>query len=207
MNTPDPHDSPPDDGTEYPDGRTHVEQHNGADMFTPGQLIIDGATPLRDVRDIVARERWRGIDCPACSQYARVYLRRLNRSMAISLVKMYRAGSVGGPIHTPTVLRGNRGEEARLSYWGLTAPAAPPANAPDTTPRRGWWEVTRRGALWLLDGITVPAAAVIYNGTCLRLSGPPVGIHDALGDAGFSLRELLDTYAPIEPDTGNGDAA
>lgn len=171
-----------------------------ADMPTPEPLVIDPATPLHAVRDMVGRERWHGIDCPACGQHARVYVRKLNRSMAVALLKMYRAGSVEGPVHTPTVLAGNRGEEARLSYWGLTRPAVRPGSPPGTRPSRGWWAVTRRGALWLLDGCTVPLSAVIYNGTCLHLTGPPTGIRDALDDPGFSLRELLDTYAPPPPD-------
>lgn len=176
---------------------------------TPEPPVIDPATALADVRDMIARERWHGIDCPACGQYARVYLRRLNRSMATALLRMYRAGSVGGPVHTPTVLKGNRGEEARLSYWGLTQPAIRPGSPPGSRPARGWWSVTRRGALWLLDGVTVPSAAIIYNGVCLRLSGPPIGIRDALDDPGFNLRTLLDTYAPAETDreSQNGRAS
>lgn len=172
------------------------------ETFTPAHLAIPADATLAEIRAIVNRQRWTGIDCPACGQYARVYLRRLNRSMAVALLRMYRSGGVGIPVHTPSVLKGNRGEEARLSYWGLTAPAPRLGSPHGSPPIRGWWSVTRRGALWLLDGVTVPAAAVIYNGTCLRMSGPPTSIRDALDDPGFNLRELLDTYAPADTSDG-----
>jgi hypothetical protein len=148
-------------------------------------------TTLREARERVMTERTEGIHCPCCDQYARIYKRRINKTMVRSLVALYRAGGVREYVHSPTVLGKDRGEEARLSYWNLITEDD---GRREDGGRRGWWKVTRVGELFLDSAITVPKYALVYNGECLQITGDPVDVSDCLG-AKFSLRDLLDDQA------------
>lgn len=156
---------------------------------TPGPMrpALSPPLTLAAARADVLRERANGVTCPCCGQYAKVYRRRLNAGMVRSLLRMYAAGGTGRYVHTPTLLGGKRGEEARLSYWGFTRESVDPRADGG---RRGWWRVTERGELFLNGDITVPSHALVYDGVCLQLTGDPISVRDAIGD-GFDLRELL----------------
>ena len=133
-----------------------------------------------------------GCSCPCCTQFAKVYKRKVNSSMAVGLIAMYRAfGTEYGYVQDLRRQRGatdNR-EESKLRYWGL----AEEENIvrPDGG-RAGYWRVTDKGAAWALDQIRIPKYARIYDGRCLGLLGEPVSIIDALGDR-FDYRELMDS--------------
>jgi hypothetical protein len=142
---------------------------------------------LAGAREAVMTMRHTGLACPCCDQYARVYRRRLNASMVRALLCMYVEAGTTDYVHTPTLLAGKRGEEARLSYWSLIRESD---GERTDGGRRGWWRVTDRGELFLNGDITVPSHALVYNGRCLQLDGDPIGVRDALG-SGFDLRELL----------------
>lgn len=133
------------------------------------------------------RDASAGTVCPCCDQHVRVYRRRLNASMVRALLTMYRAGGVNEYVHTPTLLAGKRGEEARLSYWQLTQESD---GTRTDGGRRGWWRVTQRGELFLSGHITVMSHVLVYNGRCLRMVGEPMSVRDALG-AEFDLHELM----------------
>lgn len=142
---------------------------------------------LAAARHFLMQERENGIICPTCDQFAKVYQRKLNSSMCLSLITMYKAGGTSEYLHTPSLLGGQRGEEARLSYWGLTQEFS---EKREDGGRRGWWRVTRRGELFIQQAISVPSHARIYNSQCLGLVGESVSIKDALGSK-FDLRELM----------------
>lgn len=147
---------------------------------------------LIEARAYVMRDRYGlGVHCPVCDQFAKVYRRRLNASMVRSLLDIYAAGGTTLYVHTPTLLKGRRGEEARLSYWGLTDESR--ETRPDGG-KRGYWRVTRRGELFLKGVISVPSYALIYDSQLLRLDGEPTTVKDALGHE-FNLAEVL---APAE---------
>lgn len=141
------------------------------------------AAARADVRD--GREA--GIICPCCDQVVKVYRRRLNAGMVRSLGRMYAAGGITDYVHVPSLLGGRGGgEDARLSYWELTRESD---GVRTDGGRRGWWRVTVRGELFLRGAITVPERALVFNGRCLGLTGPPVRVNEI--DAGFDLRELM----------------
>lgn len=141
-----------------------------------------------EARAYVMRDRYGpGVHCPVCDQFAKVYRRRLNASMVRALLDIYRAGGTTTYVHTPTVLAGRRGEEARLSYWGLID------EMPDRRTdggKRGYWRVTRRGEMFLKGAISVPAYALVYNSELLKLDGDPTTVKDALGTK-FSLADVM----------------
>jgi hypothetical protein len=141
---------------------------------------------LDDARELVMLRRFAGVRCPCCDQYAMVYRRRLNVAMCRHLINLYKAGGTKEYVHSPTVLAGTRGEEARLSYWGLIEATPVPIN----NKIRGYWRVTREGELFLDGQITRPEAALVYNAHLLQLTGDPIDISAGLKRP-FDLSELL----------------
>lgn len=146
-------------------------------LFHDDMPLSDARATLRTLVDV-------GHQCPCCRQFSKVYRRKLNSGQAAGLIRFYRAaGTV--PAHGPTLgLAQLGGEFARLRFWGLVEqPAGDDAHS-------GLWRVTDLGRQFVRGDVTMPAYAHIYDGACLRLSGPEVSIVDALGSR-FDYHELM----------------
>ena len=74
-----------------------------------------------------------------------------------------------------------------MRYWGLVEEQS---DARPDGGRAGYWRVTRLGRLFVLARVKLPEYAQVYNGECLALAGPRIGIQQALGK-GFSYAELM----------------
>jgi hypothetical protein len=144
------------------------------------------SAPLAQVRTWIALNRNEGVRCPACSQFAKVYRRKINSGMARSLIAMYRAGGTNF-IHLATSIGSRSREEGKLRYWGLVEEQT---DARPDGGRAGFWRITHTGELFVLGKLLMPQYAEVYNGECLGLGGDLVGIRQALGD-GFDYSELM----------------
>jgi hypothetical protein len=137
-----------------------------------------------------------GARCPCCTQFAKVYRRKIHSTMARELIHFYRrarfewfdlpllSGEVSGKRRAYT------GDSAKLRYWGLMVEAD--VEREDGGPA-GWWRVTERGAKFVRHDLAVPKYAHIYDSRLLGLHGEPVTVVDALGDK-FDYRELMDGF-------------
>ncbi len=147
------------------------------------QTLAEAQQWLRDNIDQGAR-------CPCCTQFAKVYKRKINSSMAADLIAMYRAfGMDWGylpDLRKQASLKGNR-EESKLRYWGLVEEETD--RRPDGG-RPGVWRVTDTGAQWIIGRLVVPEYARIYDGRLLGLTGASVTIFHALGER-FDYDELM----------------
>lgn len=155
--------------------------------------------PLQDAIDWVRRNVRDGVQCPCCRQFAKVYRRKLHASMACAMVLIARETSRigGGFFHVPSFLastgyKGRRigagGDWAKLEYWELIE--AQPGAQPATAKTSGIWRATNHGQEFAHGRVLVPSHAVIYDGQLIRLDGPYISIHRALG-ARFDYTELM----------------
>jgi hypothetical protein len=156
---------------------------------------FDDDMSLAQARELLRTLVDEGHRCPCCSQFAKVYRRKIHSTMARELIHFYRragldwfdlpllAGECSGRRRAYT------GDSAKLRYWGLLVENE---ERRDDGGRAGWWHVTDKGARWVLRSILVPKYARIYDSRCLALDGDPVSIVDALGDR-FDYRELMET--------------
>lgn len=131
----------------------------------------------------------KGTDCPCCTQFAKVYRRKLNSDMARSLIAMYRAGAHVHWVDIKEIdVRG--GDYGKLVYWGLTEEER--GTRDDGSGRTGWWQITSKGQRFVENNLTVAKYALVYNGRLQRLdySDGMTSIVDALGDH-FNYRELM----------------
>src|SRR4029079_5660296 len=78
---------------------------------------------LAEARDLLGTMVAEGVTCPCCSQYAKVYKRKLNRTMVRALAEIARAPRTENFVHGPTVLGGKEGgtagELGKLAYFEL----------------------------------------------------------------------------------------
>lgn len=144
-----------------------------------------GAT-VEEAKDYLREHIDDGTRCPVCTQYAKVYRRKITKSSAEALFRLYRSAGLGWA-HWPTVNRGFRADECKLEYWGLVEEER--TLRPDGG-RAGWWRVTPLGKQWLSGEIGLPKYARVFDGGCLGLTGPQQSVHDALGER-FNLAELM----------------
>lgn len=146
--------------------------------------------PLAAARAQVLRLRADGVGCPCCGQFAKVYRRKVNSSMARGLIAAWHAfGTDFGylqDVRRASKATDNR-EEPKFRYWGLMEEE--PSLRPDGG-RAGWWRVTPRGVAWLKREISVPKYALIYDGDLLGFEGEHVYITDAIGTK-FNYADLM----------------
>lgn len=153
--------------------------------MTDAPLTMD--TPLSEAQQWLRNRVDKGDNCPCCSQFAKVYRRKINAGMAQALIVMYRQ-SGGSWFRMPSIAHlWQSRDEAALAYWGLIEEAQEPR---EDGGRAGWWRLTQAGMLFASNRGTVPKYARVYNGRCLGLTGDPQSIIDALGNR-FDYTELM----------------
>jgi hypothetical protein len=128
-----------------------------------------------------------GARCPCCTQFAKVYRRKIHAAMARDLVITYReAGDEW--FHVRKVLGYHHGDFAKLAMWELIEESS---EKRDDGGRAGWWRVTPLGTRYVSGVHRVPKYARVYDGRLLSLDHSElVDIHDALGTK-FSLADLM----------------
>lgn len=148
---------------------------------TPGPL-----TPLHEVKAFLRENVDEGIHCPACTQMAKVYRRKINSTMARTLITLLR---VAGRefAHGPS-LPGDTHEISQLVWWGLVEEER--VLRADGG-RAGWWRLTDEGEDFARGRITLPKYARVYDHRCLSLVGDLVSIREALGSR-FDYSELME---------------
>lgn len=136
---------------------------------------------------IFLSENWEeGVICPCCKQSVKLYKRTISSSMALGLFYLYKiAGKPNNYIHVPREFTKHKInysniELSKLLYWGLVTekPAEEDQN------NNGYWAITSKGELFVLNKLRVPKYVFIYNSKqYLRKNiTDTINIIDALGN-------------------------
>jgi hypothetical protein len=155
------------------------------------ELKIEPTTTLAEAKEWIKEQaRANGAHCPACTQFVKVYRRKLNSGMARSLIKMWRAAGQEWQ-YIPETVGGRSREEGKLAAWGLIEDSR---HRREDGGKAGVWRVTDLGAQFVRRAATVQKYALMFDARCLGLVGSQVSIVDVLGDR-FSYDELMGTHA------------
>lgn len=132
-----------------------------------------------------------GIECPCCGQFAKIYRRKLNASMAKAMCALARYAGDHRWVHLFGFLTKHgvqHSDAPMLRHWGLIEES--PTERPDGNPRAGMYRITARGLRFtsLLD--TVPEHVLLFNGDVLGWAERRVSLREALGTK-FSYDELM----------------
>ena len=139
---------------------------------------FDDSASLGEVRAWLLERRGRGVKCPCCGQYARVYRRRLNYAMAYGLYLVYeyfhlRARAPEPWLHVPRYLNGKGvvargGDFAKLVHWGLLE--AKEGERPDGSARIGYYRLTPEGVAFVENRSRVPTYLYFYDGEVVDIT-------------------------------------
>lgn len=150
-------------------------------------IDLDESVPLGHAKQWLRDRVEDGAECPCCTQYAKVYRRKINSGMARALINQWRAAGQQ-LVHTKDLWLKFSKEAAQLQWWGLIAQDQTPR---DDGGQSGWWNITDLGADFIRNRLSVPKYAYVYDGRLLRLdTSKSVNIIDCLGTR-FDYQELM----------------
>ncbi len=154
--------------------------------------MLPDSTPLVDAKAWLRERVRKGETCPCCTQFAKVYRRKLNTGMVRVLIWLYHQPTeAGGWVDVantaPVWVHRNR-EIGRLALWGFVE--ARSIEKGDSRKDSGVYRITETGSTFVLGKLRVPAHALIYANRLLRLDDTSmVAVRDALGK--FDYEELM----------------
>lgn len=156
--------------------------------------MLDTTLPFKQA----VSESKKGLACPCCGRYAKVYKRPLMATQARFLIWMYKKSGPGCPwIHpdhhkddiTRILGRIGQSEHSKLKYWGLLE-ERPKEDKDEDKKSTGYWRITEKGKQFVRREIKVPAKAVVLFGDQIGFDGDQVDIVNAL-DTKFSYNDLM----------------
>lgn len=138
------------------------------------------------------RENWEnGVPCPCCKQFVKLYKRKLNSSMARTLINLYRASDGLQSWHHHTDFRTESNDYPYLKIWELIEEKE--HDPEDTTKKNsGYWRLTSKGIDFVQDEGTVKSHIRTYNSKFYGFAGKQVNIRECLGKK-FNYEELMNS--------------
>jgi hypothetical protein len=155
-------------------------------------LFLDRDT-LADARESVQRGLEKGLACPCCNQFCKLYPRQIHSTIARGLIRFYRMsrGHPGEYMHVDRLCpdRKTSGDFAKLAMWKLIEECP---KTPEDTMRRtsGFWKLTEIGIAFIERKIRVPRVKFVYNDRIMGESQEQVDITDCLKER-FNYAELM----------------
>jgi len=170
------------------------------------------STPPSDDDLVIAvkkylRDNWeKGVHCPCCGQFVKLYRRKITSAMAWGLVLVYnrRKFTNEKTFHLEKFLKNQdcpssiRGDMSKLCHWQFLV------KRPDLGV--GYYELLPLGEMFVRNEITVPRAVFIYNAKVYKRSNEQTNIREALKDK-FNIDELLGNEIRSENPTRSADYA
>ena len=146
---------------------------------------------INEAKEYLEKNFAKGVFCPCCNQFVKLYKRKLNSGMAITLIRMYKHNPYGW-INVKDYLRENsfrnNHDWTLLGHWGLIEENnKPPDNGGKTL---GEWRITPKGREFVLNHIKVPKRVMMYNNSIYGFEGGQISIIEALGSK-FNYHELM----------------
>lgn len=141
------------------------------------------------------RDNWKeGVVCPCCSQFVKLYKRKLNSNMAIVLYRIFREGEIW--IKVEDFLRVNKihtGHDwALLRNWGLLEEKPKEDTDYKDSKVSGYWRITDKGMDFVFNAIRVPKHITMFNNKFYGYAdaAETVCFKDCIGN-NFNYNELM----------------
>lgn len=127
------------------------------------------------------------VTCPCCERVAKVYKRTIHKTMAASLIRLYK--ECGRDWCRPIDVVGKDSPDlVKTRWWGLME--AQEGRREDGSDRVGVWRITSVGEDFIKMKLTVPKYSHVYDNRMLRNSGKFVSIKECLGEK-FNYSDLM----------------
>ena len=148
---------------------------------------------IDDAREFVRKGRGKGVDCPVCSQHAKIYSRPLTNEMVGCLFQL-----VQWFVKERDWIEGKRfkkrgGDYAKLAHWGLIEFEKTKASK---RRQSGRMRPTKLGVQFALAQVSVPSHVLLYN---TNVVGHDCGANIYARDVrGFNYDEVYAAVAGAE---------
>jgi hypothetical protein len=147
---------------------------------------------LRQARAEMLEKARNGTRCPCCFRFVKIYKRKFNSGMAMTLIWMVRHHQKTGTewIDIPTIAPRhvvNSRELGKLEHWGMVVRAG---NHDPAKKHSGIWRCTVRGVQFGRNESTVPKYSFLLHNKIQGFSEEKTTIIDALGSK-FNYQELM----------------
>lgn len=165
-------------------------------------MTLDPNSTLAQAKEWLRSRLDDGAKCPCCSQHAKIYRRKLNSGMAVSLLAFARVTQLTNPkdgwlrvpddfVQTATVLKVLKNREYnKLRYWGLLEAHPTDQSLDANTPFTGMWRITELGLKFARAEVEVPESVSIYDNRVMKRATKLTSIQQALGSK-FNYAELM----------------
>lgn len=157
-------------------------------------MKITGDSTISEARRYLKQNVEKGVDCPCCNQFAKVYKRRINVVMSRTLIRLYHLYQQN-PLyhHVKEIVSGisdtGTNDFSKLLYWGLIEEKVKdPTNTKTRT--SGYWRISQKGIDFVLNKISVPSYCYVYNGEAYQFSDEYTNIEKTL-DKKFNYVNLM----------------
>lgn len=171
--------------------RRSLQQYAYARIFCKGEYMLVAMPEFELVKDakLHLRAHWEeGVECPCCGQFVKLYKRKLNTSMAMFLISLYKLTANGEYVHAGTALgKSFSMDYATLRHWQLIEEEW---NTDETKRRSGHWRITEKGKAFVSGKLQVPSHVHLFNNKLVGWSDAQTDIRVALGKR-FDYAELM----------------
>lgn len=157
-----------------------------------------GANPTLDKAKVLTMKkarRPRGVECPCCSKFVKVYRRKFNSCMARTLVYTYKFFKKNPDKFLDVahyMLQQLPGwvpsDYGKLVWWGLMEYSGDVADL--NTKNSGLYRMTERGVLFVEGSILIPESVLEYRSSVESFSSDMIDIKTSLGEH-FNYHELM----------------
>lgn len=159
-----------------------------------------GIKTLNEARGFVQEHRKKGITCPCCDQYVKIYKRKLNSEMALFLIGLYRLTKLSELTETGITyfkhtrvfeemkIKNSNRNYSLMKHFGLIVEMEPNKNPKVRT--SGFWKITQKGKYLVEGHITVEDSVTLLNNINLGYSQERIDIKRMLGTH-FNYEELM----------------
>jgi len=129
-------------------------------------------------------------NCPCCGRFAKVYKRRVHKTVALALLRLHKLGGASDYIHVKDFMGDvtGTGDIAKAAYWDLIVPMQ---NNDETKRTSGFWLLTGKGVSFVKGELGIREYAIVYDGRVIDFKGKTVYINDCIG-AEFNYAELME---------------
>jgi hypothetical protein len=148
---------------------------------------------LKEVKNYLRTNYEKGCDCPACGQFVKLYRRKLNSGMAVTLLRMHQYDRRGW-INVKDFLRQNKFRNNHdwtlLRHWGLIVERD--EGIIEGGKSLGQWRITYEGSQFVLNRSRVFKRILLYNNVLQSFDeSETTNITEALGNK-FNYQELME---------------
>ena len=147
---------------------------------------------IKQAKDWLRSKMDKGATCPCCNQFVKMYKRKLNSTMARSLVRLYHLDKFNSIYyHNVNIVKSvseSVGDFAKLLYWGMIEQK--PNDDDKSKKNAGMWKITDKGRMFVEGKIKVPKHVNVYNSKPYGFTMEETDIKEALGDK-FDYSELM----------------